>query len=128
MGVRIEDDDLDRVAPFGVLCDESLTVTRVGPSWRRLGDDFVGRHLFDVFDVVRPAGLSTIESVRRHRDSMLLLRLTPSGPRVRFQVVDVSEPAGVMLVGTPVVASSEELDGLGELQRSASELRWTTAC
>jgi PAS domain S-box-containing protein len=113
MGVRIEDDDLDRVAPFGVLCDESLTVTRMGPSWRRLCDDVVGRSLFDVFEVIRPAGLSTIDSVRRHRDSMLLLRLSPSGPRVRFQVVDVSEPSGLMLVGTPVVASSEELDVLG---------------
>jgi PAS domain S-box-containing protein len=113
MGVRIEDDDLDRVAPFGVLCDESLVVTRVGPSWRRLSDDFVGRPLLEVFEVVRPSGLATIESVRRHRDSMLLLRLAPSGPRVRFQVVDVSEPSGVMLVGTPVVASSEELDRLG---------------
>jgi len=113
MGVRIEDDDLDRVAPFGVLCDESLVVTRVGPSWRRLSDDFVGRPLLEVFEVVRPSGLATIESVRRHRDSMLLLRLSPSGPRVRFQVVDVSEPSGVMLVGTPVVASSEELDRLG---------------
>ena len=40
---RRMNDDLDRVAPFGVLCDESLTVTRMGPSWRRLGDVFVGR-------------------------------------------------------------------------------------
>jgi len=113
MGVRIEDDDLDRVAPFGVLCDESLVVTRTGPSWHRLCEDFTGRPLFDVFEVVRPTGLATIESVRRHRDSMLLLKLAPGGPRVRFQVVDVSEPSGVMLVGTPVVASSEELDRLG---------------
>jgi PAS domain S-box-containing protein len=113
MGVRIEDDDLDRVAPFGVLCDESLTVTRVGPSWRRLCEAFVGRPLFDVFEAVRPTGLSTIESVRRHRDAMLLLRLIPTGPRVRFQVVDVSEPSGVLLVGTPVVSSSEELERLG---------------
>jgi len=113
MGVRIEGDDLDRVAPFGVVCDESLVVTRLGPSWRRLGADLVGLGLFDAFEVVRPAGLSTIETVRAHRDSMLLLRLRPSGPRVRFQVVDVSEPAGVMLVGTPVVVSSEELDRWG---------------
>jgi len=113
MGVRIEGEDLDRVAPFGVVCDESLVVTRMGPSWRRLGADVVGRGLFDAFEVVRPAGLSTIETVRAHRDSMLLLRVRPSGPRVRFQVVDVSEPAGVLLVGTPVVVSSEELDRWG---------------
>ncbi len=113
MGVRLEDDDLDRVAPFGVLCDEALVVTRVGPSWRRLTEDFVGRSLFDVFDVVHPAGLGSVESLRRHRDSMLLLRLLPGGPRVRFQLVDVSEPSGVMLVGTPVVSTSEELDRLG---------------
>jgi len=113
MGIRIEDDDLDRVAPFGVLCDEALVVTRIGPSWRRLCEDFTGSHLFDVFEVVRPTGIATVESVRLHRDSMLLLTLSPSGPRVRFQVVDVADPAGVMLVGTPVVASSEELDRLG---------------
>jgi PAS domain S-box-containing protein len=113
MSVRMEGGDLDRVAPFGVLCDESLTVLRVGPSWVRLTDGFVGRHLLDVFDVVRPAGVATIEAVRRHRDSMLLLRLHGDGPRLRFQVVDVSEPPGVLLIGTPVVASSEELDKLG---------------
>ena len=113
MGVRIEDDDLDRVAPFGVLCDEDLMVVRMGPSWRRLTEDFTGRHLFEVFDVVRPAGLTAIESVRRHRDTMILLRLRPDGSRLRFQVVDVSDPGGVLLVGTPVVATSEELDRLG---------------
>lgn len=113
MGVLLEGEDLDRVAPFGVLCDTSLIVTRTGPSWARLTPDFVGRHLLDVFDLVRPAGVTTVEGLREHRDSMLLLRLKPRGPRLRFQVVDVSQPAGVMLVGTPVVSSSEELDRLG---------------
>jgi PAS domain S-box-containing protein len=113
MGVLLEGEDLDRVAPFGVLCDTALVVTRVGPSWSRLTEDFVGRSLLDVFDLVRPAGIDTVEGLRRHRDSMLLLRLRPRGPRLRFQVVDVSDPAGVMLVGTPVVSSSEELDQLG---------------
>lgn len=113
MGVLLEGEDLDRVAPFGVLCDTDLMVTRTGPSWTRLTDDFVGRPLLDVFDLVRPAGVDTVEGLRRHRDSMLLLRLKPRGPRLRFQVVDVSQPAGVMLVGTPVVSSSEELDRLG---------------
>jgi PAS domain S-box-containing protein len=113
MGVLIEGGDLDRLAPFGVLCDSALTVTRVGPSWSSLTDDFVGRSLLDVLDLVHPVGIDGIEGLRRHRDSMLLLRLRPQGPRLRFQVIDVSEPPGVMLVGTPVVSSSEELDRLG---------------
>ena len=113
MGVLLEGEDLDRVAPFGVLCDADLVITRTGPSWARLTDDFVGRPLLDVFDLVRPAGVDTVEGLRRHRDSMLLLRLKPRGPRLRFQLVDVSQPAGIMLVGTPVVSSSEELDRLG---------------
>ena len=113
MGVLLEGEDLDRVAPFGVLCDTSLVVTRTGPSWARLTTDFVGLPLLDVFDLVRPAGIDSVDGLRRHRDSMLLLRLKPRGPRLRFQVVDVSDPAGVMLVGTPVVSSSEELDRLG---------------
>ena len=113
MGVRLEDDDLDRVAPFGVLCDEDLRVRRVGPSWRRLVPDFAGERLLDVFDVVRPAGIANLSDIRAHKDSMILLRLRPSGPRVRFQAVDVSDPSGVMLMGTPVVSSSEELDRLG---------------
>jgi PAS domain S-box-containing protein len=112
MTVRIEGDDLDRVAPFGILCDEELVVVRVGPSWARLTEPFVGRPLLDVFDVVRPAGVHSLEGVRRHRDTMLLLKLA-EGTRLRFQVVDVSDPAGVLLIGTPVVASSEELDKLG---------------
>lgn len=113
MGVLLEGEDLDRVAPFGVLCDTDLVVTRTGPSWARLTADFVGLPLLDVFDLVRPAGIDSVEGLRRHRDSMLLLRLKPRGPRLRFQVVDVSEPPGVMLVGTPVVSSSEELERLG---------------
>ncbi len=113
MGVLLEGEDLDRVAPFGVLCGTDLVVTRTGPSWARLTADFVGRPLLDVFDLVRPAGIDSVEGLRRHRDSMLLLRLKPRGPRLRFQVVDVSEPPGVMLVGTPVVSSSEELERLG---------------
>lgn len=113
MGVLLEGEDLDRVAPFGVLCDSDLVVTRTGPSWARLTADFVGLPLLDVFDLVRPAGIDSVEGLRRHRDSMLLLRLKPRGPRLRFQVVDVSEPPGVMLVGTPVVSSSEELERLG---------------
>ncbi len=113
MSIRIEGDDLDRVAPFGVLCDEELVVVRTGGSWNRLTPDFVGRALLDVFDVVRPAGLTTISAVRRHRDSVLLLRLRGDGPRLRFQVVDIAEPSGVLLIGSPVVASSEEPDKLG---------------
>ena len=113
MGVLLEGDDLDRVAPFGVLCDGALVITRAGSSWGRLTDHIVGRGLLDVFDLVRPAGIEDIEGLRRHRDAMLLLRLRPEGPRLRFQVVDVSEPPGVLLVGTPVVSSSEELDRLG---------------
>ncbi|HET7902076.1 MAG TPA: ATP-binding protein [Candidatus Nanopelagicales bacterium] len=112
-GVLIEGADLDRVAPFGVLCDSELVITRTGPSWSRLAPDFVGLPLLEVFDLVRPAGIDSVEGLRRHRDSMLLLRLKPRGPRVRFQVIDVSAPEGVMLVGTPVVSSSEELDRLG---------------
>lgn len=113
MSIRIEGDDLDRVAPFGVLCDEDLVVVRTGSSWNRLTQDFVGRSLLDVFDVVRPTGLTTISAVRRHRDSMVLLRLRGDGPRLHFQVVDITEPSGVLLIGSPVVASSEELDKLG---------------
>ena len=113
MGVRLEDGDLDRVAPFGVLVDEDLVVRRVGPSWLRLTPDFSGRGLLEVFDVVRPAGIESISVLRQHRDSMLLLRLRPGGPRLRFQAVDTSEPSGVLLLGTPVVSTSEELDRLG---------------
>lgn len=113
MGVRLEDGDLDRVAPFGVLVDEDLVVRRIGPSWLRLTDDFSGRSLLEVFDVVRPAGIESVEALRQHRDSMLLLRLRPSGPRLRFQAIDISEPRGMLLTGTPVVSTSEELDRLG---------------
>jgi PAS domain S-box-containing protein len=113
MGVRLEDGDLDRVAPFGVLVDEDLVVRRLGPSWLRLTVDFTGRNLLEVFDVVRPAGIESVASLRQHRDSMLLLRLRPSGPRLRFQAIDISEPRGVLLTGTPVVSTSEELDRLG---------------
>jgi len=113
MGVLLEGDDLDRVSPFGVMCDESLTIVRAGPSWRRLTDDFVGRSLFEVFEVVRPAEITSLASLRRHRDSLLLFKLRPTGPRLRFQIIDVTDPAGVMLLGNPVVSSSEELDHLG---------------
>ena len=113
MPVRFEDDDLDRAAPFGVLCDEDLVVRRQGPSWARLGLSFVGRPLLEAFEVVRPAGVHSVEGLRGHRDSMLLLKVLPDGPRMRFQGLDVSDPPGLLLLGNPIVASSQELDALG---------------
>ena len=47
MSIRIEGDDLDRVAPFGVLCDEDLVVVRTGTSWNRLTADFAGVQFLD---------------------------------------------------------------------------------
>jgi len=113
VGVRLDDDDLDRAAPFGVLCDESMTVLRQGPSWSRLGADLVGRPLLESLEVVRPLGVATLEDIRRHRDSMLLMRVLPDGPRMRFQAVDVAEPRGILLIGNPIVSSSQELEALG---------------
>ncbi len=113
MSIQFRDDDLDRAAPFGVLCGEDLVVRRQGPSWARLGVTLVGRPLLEVLEVVRPLGVSTIEQIRSHRDSMLLMRLLPEGPRLRFQAVDVADPAGVLLIGNPIVSSSQELDRLG---------------
>jgi len=112
MTIRLRDDDLDRAAPFGVLCDEDLVVLRQGPSWRRLGVEMVGRHLLEVLEVVRPLGVVGLQDIRKHRDSMLLMRLLPDGPRMRFQAVDVDEPAGVLLLGNPIIASSQELEAL----------------
>jgi hypothetical protein len=113
VSVSLRDDQLDRAAPFGVLCDEDLVVLRQGPSWDRLGVSLVGRPLLDSIEIVRPLGLSTIDEMRAHRDSMLLMRVLPGGPRMRFQMVDVAEPAGLLLIGNPIVSSSEELERLG---------------
>jgi len=113
VSISLRDDDLDRAAPFGVLCGEDLVVLRQGPSWARLGVSLVGRPLLEVLEIVRPLGVSTIEQIRAHRDSMLLMRLLPEGPRLRFQAVDVEDPAGVLLIGNPIVSSSAELDRLG---------------
>ena len=47
------------------------------------------------------------------RDSMLLLRLRPLDPACGSRSSTSPSPSGVMLLGTPVVSSSEELDRLG---------------
>ncbi len=113
MSISLRDDDLDRAAPFGVLCDEDLVVLRQGPSWDRLGLTLVGRPLLESLEIVRPLGVSTIGHMRAHRDSMLLMRVLPEGPRMRFQAVDVADPAGLLLIGNPIVSSSQELERLG---------------
>ncbi len=113
MGLLLGAGAFDRIAPFGVLCDENLVVSRAGPAWARLRADLVGRALLEAFDVLRPDGVDGLESLRRHGSEPLLMRLRPSGPRVRFQVVDVDDPVGVVLVGAPVVSTAEELDTWG---------------
>jgi PAS domain S-box-containing protein len=113
VSIRLHEENLDQAAPFGVLCDEDLVVTRQGPSWSKLGVSLVGRPLLEQLQVVRPVGISSLAQMRTHRGSMLLMRVLPSGPRMRFQMVDVAEPAGLLLIGNPIVSSSEELERLG---------------
>jgi PAS domain S-box-containing protein len=113
VSISLRDDDLDRAAPFGLLCDEDLVVLRQGPSWSRLGLTLVGRPLLESVEIVRPLGVSTIGHLRAHRDSMLLMRVLPEGPRLRFQAVDVADPVGLLLIGNPIVSSSQELERLG---------------
>lgn len=113
MSIRLNEENLDQAAPFGVLCDEDLVVTRQGPSWSRLGVSLVGRPLLEQLEVVRPIGVASLAQMRTQRDSMLLMRVLPGDLRMRFQMVDVAEPAGLVLIGHPIVSSAEELERLG---------------
>lgn len=113
MTVRLATADLDRLAPFGVLVDDVGTIAHVGPSLRRLAPDLAGRLLFDEAEIVRPLGLTDVAGLRGLQDSLVVLRLRSLDLPFRFQVVASQEPAGLLLVGTPVVATSEELERRG---------------
>jgi PAS domain S-box-containing protein len=105
--------DLDRLAPFGVLVDDAGTIVHVGTSLHRLAPGLVGRQLFDELEIVRPLGLTDLEGLRGLQDSLVVLRLRTLDLPFRFQVVASRQPAGLLLVGTPVVATSEELERRG---------------
>jgi PAS domain S-box-containing protein len=109
----IEGVDLDRLAPFGITCDASGVVVRTGPSLARLVPDLVGRPLLDALAVVRPAGVTDVTDLLAVRDSFVLLRSLEQGLDLRMQVTPLREPQGMLLVGSPVVGSSDELEARG---------------
>ena len=113
MQISIASEHLDRVAPFGIFLDESLRVIRVGTSFERLGVFGEQQLLWDLFDPIRPAALTDAESLRRHAGTLILMMFKKTHTQFRFQSVPVTDPAGVFLVGSPVVSSSVELEQLG---------------
>jgi PAS domain S-box-containing protein len=113
VSIRLDTVDLDRLAPFGVIVDDDGEIRHVGPSLARIAPQLLGARLFDELEIVRPLGLADVAGLRELRDSLVVLRLRALDLPFRFQVVASQEPAGLLLVGTPVVATSEELDRRG---------------
>jgi PAS domain S-box-containing protein len=113
MQISIGSQDLDRVVPFGIFLDNDLRVVRVGSSFERLGVFSEGQLLWDLFDAVRPKSLTDADSLRRQAGTLILISLKKTKTQFRFQAVSLIEPAGVFLVGTPVVNSTMELEALG---------------
>ncbi len=113
MQISIASEHLDRVAPFGIFLDDSLRVIRVGSSFERLGVFSEQQLLWDLFIPIRPTALTDADSLRRHAGTLILMTFKKTQTQFRFQSVPVSEPAGVFLVGSPVVTSSPELEQLG---------------
>lgn len=113
MQISIGSDDLDRVAPFGIFVNDAMRVFRVGSSFERLGVFSEQQLLWDLFEPVRPSALTDTQSLRRHAGTLILMVFKKTQTHFRFQAVPVVDPAGVFLVGSPVVASSGELESLG---------------
>ncbi|MFN8168578.1 MAG: ATP-binding protein [Candidatus Nanopelagicales bacterium] len=113
MTVRLATADLDRLAPFGMLVDDQGVVRHVGPSLRRICPDLEGGDLLEHLEVVRPLGLADLDGFRTLNDALVVLRVRALDLPFRFQVVASQDPAGLLLVGTPVVATSEELERRG---------------
>jgi len=113
MQISIESHDLDRVAPFGLFLNNDLRIIRTGSSFERLGVLAEQQLLWDLFDPVRPASLTDTDSLRRHAGTLILMTFKKTMTQFRFQAVPSVEPQGVLLVGSPVVNSSAELENLG---------------
>ncbi len=113
MDVTLRSEDLDRVVPFGVIVDDQLRIQRLGPSFARLGIASAGQPLWEVFAPVRPIAPVDFRSLVDGAGELIIVALAGSQLRFRFQSLVLEDPARILLVGAPVVASSGELEAAG---------------
>ncbi len=104
----------DRAFPFGFAWDRELRLRHLGPSLCRLYPDLrVGADFGQVFEAVRPTGDLSAYWLNRHEDCLLVLRHRQGGVLLRGQAVQpAGQPLGLFL-GTPWIASADEMQSLG---------------
>lgn len=92
---------LDRLMPLHLRMSADGVITAVGPTLAKLtvGDDLVGRSLFDAFVLKRPSGLHDIKDVlgRAGQRLHLTLRGKPDAPTLRGVAFSLNKGGGMLM-------------------------------
>ena len=110
--VRFDARQLDRVFPFHLAFDRSLTIVRAGPSVARVWPDLtIGSRLDEHTGLLSPKVSFTYDSLERQQHALILLR-TRNNVTLRGQVV-ATEADVLVFVGSPWIADPALLEETG---------------
>ena len=114
MEFALDSSQLDAIAPFSIVCDESLHVEHIGPSLRKaLGRELAGSALLEEFAIDRPHGIAGAEDIRARPGSAFLLRFLEHDLTLRCQAVFPTGGARIIFLGSIALASELDISRLG---------------
>lgn len=96
--LRLDRSALDHLMPLHVQLGECERICHSGPTFGKLmdGDTLVDKPFFEMFELLRPMGVTTIAGLKKHRDVPLKLRLKKQ-PDLSLRGVMIPAAEGLLL-------------------------------
>ena len=105
---------VEEAFPFLFAWNSEMRIVHVGPSLARIARDVApGAKLDQLFNLERPLGAMNADWLCRHRGILLLLRHHGTGMMMRGQVMHLEQMNLDVFLGSPWLATPDELDRLG---------------
>ena len=105
---------VEQAFPFLFAWNNEMRIVQVGPSLARIARDVAaGARLDQLFKLERPQGAMDADWLCRHRGILLLLKHHETGMLMRGQVMHLEEINMDVFLGSPWLATPDELDRFG---------------
>lgn len=113
-GMALPTEAFERLFPFHFSWDESMRLTAVGVSMRKVGDDVVlGAGLGELFQMIRPQVELSPVFAAAHQDRLLLFEHRRSGVAFRGQLVPLPDQGVTVMVASPWLSDTAQFEALG---------------
>lgn len=113
-GMILPAEAFERLFPFFFAWDETLRLTAVGVSMRKLCPDVVPEvGLGDLFQMIRPKESLTPAFLQKHQDRLLLFEHRKSGVAFRGQQVPLPDQGVTVMVASPWLHDTTQFETLG---------------